>query len=320
VRVLITGVGGELGTRVALALSADRRVKALAGLDLTPPRLRLPSLAFTEVEPRDRRRVLAAVRAFAPTAIVHLGVYEPDAWSSPRIAGERTSANTLTVLGAAADLGSLDRIVVRSGIEVYGRARRAPSMPDESVPPNPTTAFARSLLEVERLAADAGEAGGVPVAVLRVAPIVGPRVASPTARYLRLPIVPVSALADPTFSVLHVDDAAAAMLAALWQSADDTVNVVGPGAVSVWQASRLGGRIPIPLIGPEWRLVRPIAEMAGAPLPNHVLELIHRGRTADGARAPRVLGIAPARSTRDAVTELQLGVGAELDVVEGAAA
>ena len=319
-RVLVTGVSGELGTRIAAALSTDRRVRALAGLDLAPPGRAVRSLQFTEVEPRDRRRVLAAVRAFEPTAIVHLGVYEPEAWSSPRIAQERTSANTLTVLGAAAELGSLDRIVVRSGIEVYGRARRAASMPDESVPPNPTTAFARSLLEVERLAAAAGEAAGVPVSVLRLAPVVGARVASPTSRYLRLPIVPVSALADPTFSVLHVDDAARAILAALWRSLDDTVNVVGSGAVSVWQASRLGGRVPVPLVGPEWRLVRPIAQLAGAPLPEHLLELIHRGRTADGGRAASLLGVSPARSTRLAVTQLQRGGEATGDVAEGAAA
>lgn len=105
-RVLITGVSGELGTRIASALSADRRVNALAGLDLTAPNRAVPSLQFTEVEPRDRRRVLAAVRAFEPSAIIHLGVYEPDAWSAPRIARERTSANTLTVLGAAAELAA----------------------------------------------------------------------------------------------------------------------------------------------------------------------------------------------------------------------
>jgi UDP-glucose 4-epimerase len=307
VRVLVTGVGAELGTRVASLLAADRRVSAVAGLDLTPPARQVPGLQFTEVEPRDRRRVLAAVRNFEPTAIVHLGVYEPDAWSSPRIARERTSANTLTVLGAAAELGSVDRIVVRSGIEVYGRARLAASMPDESVPPYPTTAFARSLLEVERLAASAGSSAGAPVAVLRLAPVIGPGVASPTARYLQLPVVPISALADPSFSLLHVEDAARAFVGALRRSVDETVNVVGAGALTVWQAARLGGRLPVPLVGPEWRFVRPLAQLAGAPLPEHLLELIHRGRTADGGRAGAALGVKLAYSTREAVAELHRG-------------
>jgi len=319
-RVLVTGVGGELGTRVAMLLDADRRVDVLAGIDLVPPRRSIASLHFTEVDPRDRRRLLAPVREIEPTAIVHLGVYEPDARSSPRVARERTSANTRTVLGAAADLGSLDRIVVRSGIEVYGRARGSATVPDESVPPDPTTPFARSLLEVERLAAEAGAAADVPVCTLRMAPYIGARVPSPLARYLRLPVVPVSALADPTFSVLHVEDAAKAVVAALLAGPDDTVNVVAPGAVSVWQAARLGGRVPVPLLGPEWRLVRYLADLAGAPVPDHLLELIHRGRTADGGRAREILGVEPRRTTRASVEAAQRSDTVPLRVVERSAA
>jgi UDP-glucose 4-epimerase len=319
-RVLITGAGSHVGTRVAQLLEGDRRVEALAGMDVFVPRRRVRALEFTEVDPRDRRRTLAPVRAFEPTAIVHLGVYEPDARSSPRVARERTSANTLTVLGAAAELGSLDRIVVRSGIEVYGRARGSVSVPDESVPPHPTTPFARSLLEVERLAAAAGQAAEVPVAVLRMAPVLGPRVPSPLARYLRLPIVPVSGLADPAFTTLHAEDAARAVVAALLRGVDDTVNVVGPGAVTVWQAARVGGRMPVPLLGPEWRLVRRLAELAGAPLPDHVLELLHRGRAADGGRASGVLGMAPARTARQTVEAVQRGELSPLRLVDGVAA
>lgn len=319
-RVLVTGVGGVLGTRVASLLAADRRVEALAGIDLYVPKRRVPSLVFTEVDPRDRRRLLPVVERFEPTAIVHLGIYEPDARSTPRLAHERTSANTLAVLGAAAELGSLERIVVRSGIEVYGRARGSPSVPDETVPPRPTTPFGRSLLEVERLTSAAAEAAEVPAAVLRLAPVVGPRVPSPLARYLRLPVVPVSALADPAFSVLHVDDAARAIVAALIRGVDDTVNVVAPGAVTIWQAARLGRRLPIPLLGPEWRLVRRIADLAATPMPDHVTEVIHRGRTADGSRASDVLGITLERSTREAVEAVQQGDPVPLRVVEDEAA
>ena len=319
-RVLVTGVGGVLGTRVAMLLAADRRVDALAGTDIYTPRRRIPSMQFTEVDPRDRRRLLPAVRGFEPTAIVHLGIYEPDARSTPRLAHERTSANTLAVLGAAAEIGTLDRIVVRSGIEVYGRSRGAPSVPDESVPPHPTTPFGRSLLEVERLTSAAAVAAGVPAAVLRLAPVVGPKVPSPLARYLRLPVVPVSALADPAFSVIHVDDAANAVVAALFRSVDETVNVVAPGAVTVWQAARLGGRVPIPLFGPEWRLVRRVADLAGAPLPDHVTEVIHRGRTADGGRMAEALGIDLAFTTRETVEAAQDGDPVPLRVIEGEAA
>src|SRR3954454_18280861 len=117
-------MGGELGTRVAQLLEDEPSVETLVGLDVDPPRRRLRSAEFHRVDPRDRRRVLKVVQEAEPTHVVHLGIYEPDARSAPRIAEERTSAGTLTVLGQAAEGGTLERLVVRSGIEVYGRRRR----------------------------------------------------------------------------------------------------------------------------------------------------------------------------------------------------
>jgi UDP-glucose 4-epimerase len=97
--------------------------------------------------------------------------------------------------------------------------------------------------------------------------------------------------------LLHQEDAVAAVIAAATSTPyDGALNVVGAGAVTAFQAVRLGGRIPLPILGPELRLIRPVAELLGSPVPPHVLELLHRGRTADGTLANEVLGIEP-RST-----------------------
>ncbi|HEY5153166.1 MAG TPA: NAD-dependent epimerase/dehydratase family protein, partial [Acidimicrobiales bacterium] len=114
-RVLITGMGGELGTRLANQLDHDPQVEAVLGLDIDPPRRR-HSGEFHRVDPRDRDRTTALIHGFEPTALVHLGVYEPYARSSPRSAMERTAAGTITAVTAAVDAGGLDRIIVRSGI------------------------------------------------------------------------------------------------------------------------------------------------------------------------------------------------------------
>ncbi len=303
-RLLITGMGGELGTRVAQLVEELPSVEAVAGLDVEPPRRRLRRAEFHRIDPRDRHRTVGVVRAFEPTAVVHLGVYEPNARSSPRSAFERTVAGSIAVLGAAAECPSLQAIVARSGIEIYGRRRGAATRPDESVLPDPTSPFGHSLLHAEGLALAAGAAAEVPVTLLRFAPLVGPHFPSPLGRYLRLPVVPMSALADPPFSLLHQEDAARVILGALYRAYDGPVNVVGPGAVTASQAARLGGRVPVPLLGSGWRLARPAAELLGAPVPDHVLELLHRGRTADGGLADDVLGVSPAYSTPEVVKEL----------------
>ena len=81
-------------------------------------------------------------------------------------------------------------------------------------------------------------------------------------------------------------------------------NIVGPGAVTALQATRLGNRVPVPLVGPGWLVARGIAELLGSPVPGHVLELLVRGRTADGSRASTELGYEPAFSTPEVVRDL----------------
>jgi UDP-glucose 4-epimerase len=302
-RVLITGMGGELGTRVANLLEGEPDVEAIVGIDIDPPRRRLARAQFHRIDPRNRARVQRVVVEVAPTALVHLGIYEPYARSSPRAAVARTASGTIAAVRAAAAAGRLDRVVSRSGIEVYGRRRGRPLRPDESVPPDPSTPFGHSLLHAERLCREAAREADAPATLLRFAPLVGAHFPSPLGRLLRLPVVPFSP-ADPPFSVLHHEDAAAAIVAALRHPHDGAVNVVAAGTTTVVGAARIGRRLPVPVIGPGWRLAALAAELGGAPIAPHVQELLVRGRTADGALAQVVLGAGPRHDTRSAVHRL----------------
>ncbi len=303
-RVLITGMGGELGTRVANLLEADDTITEIVGLDGYPPRRRITRAVFHRVDPRDRRRAVHLVRELDPEVILHLGVYEPNARFGPTEARLGTAASAVSVLGAAASCPSLQRIVVRSGIEVYGRRRGAPSRPDESAAISPTTPFGRSIAHVEQVAGEASAVAGVPVTSLRFGPIVGPSFPSPLGRYLRLPVVPIPLpLVELPFCLTHQEDAAAAIVAAARADIDGPLNVVGPGAVTASQAVRRGGRIPLLAIGPGWPLARAAAELLGAPLPPHTHELLVRGGVADGSLATEFLGVSP-RATAEVLEQL----------------
>jgi len=304
VRVAVTGMGGELGTRVALLLEARDDVSAIMGVDLEPPRRHLRRAEYHRVDPRDREKSLSTIASFSPTVLVHLGVYEPYARSGPRSATTRTAIGTIAALDAALDAGTLEAVVVRSGTEVYGRGPGAPTRPDETVAPDPTCPFGESLLHAERVAVDGGAKAGVPVTRLRLAPVVGPHFPSPLGRVLRLPAVPVPLFGSARFSVLHQEDAAAAVVAAVSRRPDGPVNVVGRGAVSAMEAVRLGGGVPVPTWGPGWRVAAVATELAGAPLPEHVVELLTRGRLADGDRVQELLGMRPVHSTPEVVGSL----------------
>lgn len=303
-RVLVTGMGGEIGTRVTNLLESDARIDDILGVDIDPPRRRLHRAEFRRVDPRDRRKLVRIVRDFEPTAVIHLGVYEPNARCGPALARELTHQCTVTALGAAAESPNLDRIVVRSGIEVYGRGRGAPTRPDESIAPDPTSPYGRSLLEMENMAREVGVVASAAVTAIRCAPIVGPHMASPLGRLLRLPVVPVALLSDLPFSLLHERDAAVAFARALECGFDGAVNVVAPGAVTPIQAASIGGRAVLPTLGPSWLLARVLTEVLGAPLPAHVRELLVRGRTADGSFAEKTLGVLPENTTPEVVKDL----------------
>jgi UDP-glucose 4-epimerase len=304
VRVLITGMGGELGTRVANLLEPDDAVTEILGLDGYPPRRRITRAVFHRVDPRDRRKAIRLVRDFDPEVILHLGVYEPNARFEPTEARLGTAASAVSVLGAAASCPSLRRIVIRSGIEVYGRRRGGPTRPDESAAISPTTPFGRSMAHVEQVAGEASEVAGVPVTSLRFGPIVGPSFPSPLGRYLRLPVVPVPPpFMDQPFCLTHQEDAAAAIVAAGALGFDGPLNVVGSGAVTASQAVRRGGRVPLPVVGPAWPVAAAAAALLGAPLPPHSYELLVRGGVADGSLAAEVLGVVP-RATAEVLAQL----------------
>jgi len=303
-RVLISGMGSELGSLVATLIEQEPGVGDVVGLDVDPPRRRLRRAEFHRVEPGDRRKTVAVVRDADPEVVIHLGVWEPDARANSHDAASWTAGAAIAVLGAVATCPSLEHLVVRSGIAVYGRRRGGATRPDESVAPDPTSPFGRTLLHMERLAERARRTADVGMTVLRLAPVVGPHVPSPLGRLLRLPAVPVSALADPAFALIDDQDAAAAIVAAALRRHDGVLNVTSPGAVTAIKAARMGGRIPVPLLGPEWFVARVITGALGAPIPPHVLELMHRGGTVDAGRAAGILGVQPARTTPEVVQAL----------------
>lgn len=303
-RVLISGIASEVGTLLALRLESNPAVEAVVGFDADPPRRHLRTAEFWRVDPLDRRRLIGRLRDVEPTVVVHLGVYEPDATAPAALAMKRNQHTAVTVLGALCESGSVDRFIVRSGIEVYGRSRRAPTAPDESAPVDPTTAFGRSLASVEDVARRAGQAADAPVTLLRLAPLLGAHLPVPLGRFLRMPAVPVDPFGDLPFGALHPGDAVGAIERAIAAGFDGPLNIVAPGAVTPSQAVRLGGRIPVPVVGPGWRAAEILARLAGSPLPDHVREVLSRGRVADGGRAATELDFVAARSTVEVVQAL----------------
>jgi UDP-glucose 4-epimerase len=297
-------MGGELGSLVAAQLEAEPWVGALVGIDVDPPRRRLRMAEFHLLEPSQRERIVDVVTKFNPHVVINLSVWEPDARAGLAHARQFTADATTAIVGAAAECPALESLVVRSGIEVYGRAHNTPTRPTENAGLNPTTEYGHMLANIEQSARELGRRVGIAVGKLRLAPVLGKHVPSPLGRLLRQPVVPFSMLADSPFAVIEDGDAARAFVAAAVRRLDEPVNVVAPGAITAVQAIVRGKRVPLPLVGPEWAIARQLSHLLGAPIPDHVVELMHRGRLADGSKAMDALGFAPRLTTPEVIDHL----------------
>ncbi len=300
-RVLITGMGGELGSLVASMVERTEWAGEILGFDVDPPRRLLSRSRFVRVKPHEHDRIETLIHDFNPHVLLHVGVWEPAARLATSEAKECTELVAKAVFDAAHQCESLETVVVRSGIEIYGPASYSPGIAVESSPIAPNTTYGHMCKTIEDQATDLRTSRGVNVCILRLAPVLGAHVPSPLGRLLRLPAIPYYGVGNPIFCVVEDHDAATAFIQAAQRDADGVVNIVANGAISMLRATMTGKRIPLPSFGPGWWLAKRTSTIAGAPMPDHVADLIQHGRLAASNEAAHLLRFAPRHSTVEVV-------------------
>jgi GDP-4-dehydro-6-deoxy-D-mannose reductase len=237
VRVLVTGVSGFVGTRLAQLLAA--RGDRVAGTYLVE-RPELPGVDLFEADLVDRDALARAVAAADPEAVVHLAglSHVGESWHRMPEYVEVNVGGTANLLVAAAGR----RMVVASSAEVYGVVHADEQPICERRPPDPRTPYALTKLATERLAAAQG------AVVMRSFNLVGPG-QSPSfalpafaaqlaaiARGEQEPVLRVGNLSARR-DFVHVDDGAAALAILAERGAPGGVyNVASGRATSIGDA------------------------------------------------------------------------------------
>ncbi|MEK0414699.1 MAG: hypothetical protein RL352_96 [Actinomycetota bacterium] len=298
-RLLVVGVGSELGSLATALLEQQDQFADVHGIDVHPPRRRLRRTTFHRVEHDDSAEFVRRVTSLRPDVIVHLGIWEPHARLGTKDARLATGNYAKTLCEAISSLSGLTRLVVRSGIEVYGS--HAGRVYDERSPIAPTSTYGHMLSSLEAMISEAAPSTTT-TTVLRLAPVIGAHVPSPLGRLLRLPFVPVDPTSRAKFQVIADDDAARAVAYAALNGRHEAVNVVADGSVNISSVMRQGRRLPVPVLPLAWPLASSITTLAGAPLPDHVRELLQRGRLAK--TLTHDLDYRPVHATADVVSRL----------------
>ena len=276
-RLLVIGVGSELGSLVAAFLEQHRDFVDIVGIDVHPPRRRLRRTEFIRVEHGARAELVQRIVAHHPDVLVHMGVWEPHARVSTAEAKIATGNYSDGICEALGRLNDLSRLVIRSGIELYGAEQTV--VPDEHAPVRPTSTYGHMLSDLEVMLHSSAPATAT-VTTVRLAPVIGAHVPSPLGRLLRLPIVPVDPFSRATFQVVADDDAARAITFAALHGHHGVVNVVADEPISVLAALRQGRRAAAPVVPRTWRVAKALTKFVGAPMPDHVSELLQHGRLA----------------------------------------
>jgi UDP-glucose 4-epimerase len=316
--VLVTGVNGYLGGRLAARLAADPAIDRVIGVDATAPDTATTTmLGRAEFVRADIRNPLISkvISSAKVDTVVHASLT-----AHPAAPGRRTLHKEMNVIGtmqllAACQRSSLvSKLVVKSAAAVYGSGARDPAAFTEDMAPKelPSNGYGQDNAEVEAYVRGFGRRRpDVSVTTLRFTNLIGPQVDTVLTRYFSLPFaVPTVLGHDARLQLLHSEDALAVLHRAVRHDLPGVYNVGADGVLLLSQAIRRSGRVPVPVpepvMGPLHRMFRRTRLMDFGP---EQLRYLNFGRVLDLTRLKERFGFTPRWTTREAFDDYVRGAG-----------
>ena len=308
-RVLITGVSGFLGLRLAKRLENDPNIGHVVGVDLEEPPIRIKGLEFIRADIRNPlvARVLETTEV---DTLVHTNIT-----SSPARLGGRSQMKennvigTLQLLAAAQRAERLTKVIMKSSSAVYGSSPREPSIvgEDHAARQVDLAGYGKDCAEAETYARDFGRRRrDVDLVVLRTQNVVGPTVRTNFTSYMSLPVVPTALGFDPRLQFLHEEDAVEALYQSMIADCRGIFNIAADGIVYLSKALRILGRVQLPLPLPAAQFTANTLRRFGlVDFPVDQLKMILFGRVVGTRRAKEAFGFAPRFSTEDALKDFR---------------
>jgi nucleoside-diphosphate-sugar epimerase len=296
-RVFVAGASGAIGRHLVPQLLANGHdVVAMTRSPSKTDALRAAGAYPVVVDGLDRDAVVAAVTGAEPEVVVHEMTAITDVGNPRRIDAEFAPTNELRTKGTdhlleAARAAGARRLVAQS-FSGWPNIREGGPVKTEDDPldPDPPAPMRRTLDAIRYLERAVAGAEGLDGVVLRYGGFYGPMADMPakfleTIRKRRMPVVGDGA---GVWSFVHLDDAAAATVAAVEGGARGIYNVVDdePAPVAEWLpafAEAIGAKPPRHV--PAW-----LGRLAGG---EAAISIMTQVRGSSNAKARRELGWEP---------------------------
>jgi UDP-glucose 4-epimerase len=301
--VVVTGISGNLGRTLAKVLHKTERI---IGLDRRPFPGKPKDIEMHEYDLR-KKKAEDVFRREPVKAVIHMGIMH-----DPRMSEEEH--HSFNVVGTTRLLEycakySVKKLVVLSSANVYGPSPDNSNFLTEDAPLMAASRFSgvRDLIEVDMLAHGFfWRQPSVQTVILRPVHIVGANIKNAPSNYLRMKRPWVLAGFDPMVQLIHVEDAARAMVEALRPEAKGVYNVVGPGEVPLSAVHKELGRSPLTVPHPLARSALSLLfkyRLASFPPPE--LDHIQFLCAVDGSRWVKDLGFKPRYTMRETIHAVQ---------------
>jgi UDP-glucose 4-epimerase len=293
-KVLITGISGGKGRRLARNLLERRGSYQVSGVDRVNWEARPRQIRLSVVDVR-KKKFEDVIRRERPDSIVHLASIRHFN-THPAVRHEVNVNGTRRMIEFAIAHG-VKQIVIPTSSYVYGALPENPYYMDESFPLSVSRTYPemRDLAEQDMTAsASMWQHPEVRISVLRPVNVLGYHVHSTIGRYLRRSRVPTVLGFDPMIQFIHEDDLAEAIALAIEHDLRGVFNIVGPGAVPLHVAiEEIGGSaVPLPegIVRPA---IRRLFRWGLYSLPSGAMDFVKYQCTLDGSRFRKATGFTP---------------------------
>jgi UDP-glucose 4-epimerase len=244
--ILVTGVGGYWGDRVAKRLVAEGAYHVI-GLGADPPTKETAGLDFIQADVRNPK-LPELFQGEGVDTVCHLAFVET---TRPReSAFDLNVLGTTKILAACAEAG-VRKVVLKSCTAVYGARPSNPAFLTEghSLRGSKRVGYVRDRIEIETFCS--GFRQKVPdmlLTILRFASIVGPTADTPMVRFLKEPAAPSLLGFDPMVQIIHEDDVVEALVQAVVHDVPGVFNVAAQDALPLNRARALAGKPPLAVV------------------------------------------------------------------------
>lgn len=302
--VLINGIGGLLGARIARLLSSEDDVVVL-GLSRQEPIAPIGRADYL-VARLNGTQLVDLLRTEQIDTVIHLdfaGAEEPA--PNREAAVQQNVLGTMELFGACV-AGGVQQVVLRSHTLVYGASPLNPTMISEHSPVarSGLSGLLRDYAEVEQFVADfAPRHPNIHIAILRCAPLSGAW--SPLIHYFSQTNPRNLVGFDPSIQLLHLDDAAVAFAQAARLQVNGPYNLAADDTLRLSQAIRLAGQQAAAVFEPMVNLVTMMGDHSQLGAWPFDISFLRHSCIADTARARADLEWAPAHSAADSLRALR---------------